>query len=201
MSEKVVLTQEQINAIELWLKNYQDKDQLLMIQFFVKVKEADASNEGWIGDYKPMKELSIAQLARAIHVGYEVEKLKFQVGDKVVLADRLIGDSIFTIKNLMPTKILAYEFTNGGWDYAHQLRHATDEEIFWLHELGRDKVPDFREGDVLLHENGVSSPIYGNPGIYLHRTTIESAEIAYQNCDVKGIYPAESFKPFRKEAE
>lgn len=194
MSEKVVLTQEQVNAIELWLSNYKDKDQLLMIQYFVKVKEADASNEGWIGDYKPMKELSISQLARAIHVGYEVEKPRFQAGDKVIHLDATISDMVFEIKNIMPIKSVAYEFTNGGWDYADRLRHATEEEIYWLHELKRKKVPDFKIGDVFVDRL--------NAGYRLNEEqSVKDFIQYYEEDDFRGIYPAESFKPFRKGIE
>lgn len=192
MSEKVVLTQEQVNAIELWLSNYKDKDQLLMIQYFVKVKEADASTEGWIGEYKPMKELSISQLARAIHVGYEIEKPKFQAGDKIIHCNE-----IFTLEekhNLIDSKVYwSFKEAAGTIDESY-LTKATEEEIYWLHELNRKKVPDFKIGDVFVDRL--------NAGYRLNEEQIVKDFIQYyEEDDFKGIYPAESFKPFRKGIE
>lgn len=202
MSEKVVLTQEQINAIELWLKNYQDKDQLLMIQFFVKVKEADASNEGWIGDYKPMKELSIAQLARAIHVGYEVEKPQFKNGDFLIRknGERFECGSCVDLFYYYDEEV-SYVVLQTGWRVpAEEVRLANEEEIYWMYELNRYKVGDFKYNDVFVDEDGESHllkdahPADGYRGL-------NDAEFWYESGNFKGIYPAESFKPFQKEAE
>lgn len=198
MSEKVVLTQEQVNAIELWLSNYKDKDQLLMIQYFVKVKEADASTEGWIGDYKPMKELSISQLARAIHVGYEIEKPKFQAGDKIIHCNE-----IFTLEekhNLIDSKVYwSFKEAAGTIDESY-LTKATEEEIYWLHKLGRKRVPDFHVGDAIATYEDEDLDIVVSEDCYVNgKVGIRNAGDWFESGIIKGIYPAESFKPFRKD--
>lgn len=181
--EKVVLTEQQAAAIKFYRSQHFANGEILGVHFN--------------GNAEDINDISIAtdKLVAALYEGYEIEpeQPKFQPGDKVIHTDGRIADTIFTLKNKMPVKETAWEFENGGWDYEKVCRHATPEEIFWLDTLGRNEVGDFREGDIYVNSFGRASAI-DKAGI-----SLESAKKAYDQNAFQGIYPAESFRPFKKE--
>lgn len=179
MSEKVVLTQEQAKLIE----------ELKGVAYAVNLLD--------MGNKYPLSELKVSELVRAFNGHYEVEKPKFKTGDKVVTVWE--KDNSFYILGTPYPEISDFE-KGKGWHLVNQpygiqeenIRHATPDEIFWLHELGRGKIFEYKEGDIFVNTNGVHIEI---------KEKMRPAELnlilSMKNC--KGIYPAESFKPFKKE--
>lgn len=192
MSEKVVLTQHQAEAIRLWLSKYKDKAVLIETQTGHLFNNNEARNGCWDPEFQAIGEMSVERLARALFIGYEVEKPKFQAGDKIIHCNE-----IFTLEekhNLMDSKVYWSFKEAAGTIDEYYLTKATAEEIYWLHELGRDKAGDFREGDVVQSD--------GNRFIKLiDDFMIKTAISWHKDGLIEGIYPAESFKPFFKAGD
>lgn len=182
MSEKAVLTNKEIGALESAIANEKgDKAQVLRFQ--------GMTNCSWRNECSPLNEMSFEKVARALFIGYEVEKPKFKVGDKITwdgLGEVLEISNIFDVSG---TPFCNFENMAGSCSLA-RVRHATPEEIYWLHELGRDKVLDIEIGDYILFDSGDT--------LYIHDENTMSAAINLYSEEIKGIYPAESFKPFPK---
>ena len=144
-------------------------------------------------------ELSVDKMARLLYsdIEYEVEP-EFEVGDKVVHKDLEYGEGQAILTLLSRKMPMSEEAWNHGfieWDYSRDIRYATEEEIYWLETLGRKKVGDFTEGDIVVTDLNV--PItcgeYDVPGRLIGPERLQKF---YKNNSLKGIYPAESFKPF-----
>lgn len=176
MSEKIVLTQEQAKLIE----------ELKGVAYAVNLLD--------MGNKYPLSELKVSELVRAFNGHYEVEKPKFKTGDKVVTVWE--KDNSFYILGAPYPEISDFE-KGKGWHLVNQpfgiqeknIRHATPEEIYWLHELGREKVRDFKVGDVFVDRLNAGYRIYSeqNMGQFIQY---------YEEDDFIGIYPAESFCRF-----
>lgn len=182
--EKVVLTAEQAESIERYLNDVcPNKEKLLRKQ-----------SEGVWYDPRntPMNALSLECMAKALYIGYEIEKPKFQPGDKVI---RRSSNKIHTLhsKRDMPIVFGTTKVWNVGeghtWIGESEFRHATPEEIYWLETLGRDKVRELRKGDVIAYSNAEPAKV-----------NIPEFWTEHKFTNVTGIYPADSFKPFPKEA-
>lgn len=157
MSEKVVLTQEQAEAIEK--ESYRDYENILYD--YLVVSDYDEKFKG----------LTFGGLYRALHQGYEVEET-FEVGDWVIHEpSESFGEVIRIHENEL-------EITRLGDGYVwgkKYTRHATPEEIAeekqrrWWKSHGRD-VWELRERDLLLDDDGdfheVSKDNDGVDGVY-----------------------------------
>lgn len=195
MTEKPVLTKEQAAALEAALQEDRP-DQIL--------KRAARDHETWFFDCQPLNYLELPVLAKALYVGYEVEEVAYLPGDMVVYKNGGLfanGKRIATVhahdrenRAVMFDSTFNHPLNTMG---TKQLRKATEEEIFWLHKLGRDKIGDFKYNDVFVDKDGKSyllrdaHPADGYRGL-------DDADFWYESGDFKGIYPAESFKPFFK---
>lgn len=193
MSEKVVLTQKEIEAIEEAVAIEKgDKGQVLRFQAM--------TNCSWRNACSPLNDMSFEKVARALFLGYEAEKPKFQAGDKIIHCNE-----IFTLEekhNLMDSKIYWSFKEAAGTIDENYLKKATAEEIFWLHYLGRDKVNDFQLGDLCVFEGGTLYTIVDQYTGMIKNDDWCTADQAIEwsgNGNFKGIYPAEAFKPFRKD--
>lgn len=188
MSEKLIITKEQHDAVIKALGNRKgDRAQLIGDHSVVRGCE----------EHGVLNELTVSDVVRIVYDGdYEIEKPKFKPGDKVfwVSRDGSIREFCEIDRERTGEGEPCWWFTDGDWGTEKRLHHATPEEIYWLHELGRDKVPDFHENDVVVDERGLLYTI-GN------EIDAEVAAEWYSNSNIQGIYPAESFKPFKKESE
>ncbi|MFC4712260.1 hypothetical protein [Planococcus dechangensis] len=184
MSEKVILTQKQAELIS-------------QIQNADYAVDLHSKNEL---PYPNLKSLGVSQLARALYVGYEIRKPKFNADDKVVnVYSRKFstGESILSVVS-MDGEEYSVELSNGLYYVESALRHATPEEIYWLHELDRDDIAEFHAGDIIISSDfGYPYKVdaFTNIG---HTLSSEDAFEAWHRGNIKGIYPAESFKPFDK---
>lgn len=183
MMEKVKLMPAQADAIEKALKyNGEDKEQLIN-------KHADNK---WITDtYSALNDLSQADMARAVLIGYEVEE-EYKVGDKIVhLHDRHPG--VYTVREVHFHGVLVGEFFDLEFRIK-DIRHATPEEIKAEQErrvwagIGRE-VGEFCDGDFAFS---------GYTGYHSHEATV--LKDWYDKGKLKGFYPAESFISFGGES-
>src|SRR5690625_4301046 len=135
--KKVVLTQEQANAIEAFRILEQNNKQILKYNFH-KLPEIDKDTFA-----EPINEMDFDTLVKALYIGYEVEP-EFKVGDWVFNngTDRTFQLNESTVNALNEYKNMEH------------IRHATDEEIAqekerrWWKKHNRD-VWELKEGDVL----------------------------------------------------
>src|SRR5690625_1933474 len=135
--KKVVLTQEQANAIEAFRILEQNNKQILKYNFH-KLPEIDKDTFA-----EPINEMDFDTLVKALYIGYEVEP-EINVGDwvlkneidKTLQLDEINVNALNEYKNM------------------EHIRNATDEEIAqekerrWSKKHNRD-VWELKEGDVL----------------------------------------------------
>ena len=147
MTQKVVLTQEQADAVESAKKRY-GKDQFLY-EFSRMLHEISPLQ--FTGSLGPINDLALHRVAKALYIGYEVEP-SIKIGDFVDIG--LFG--ISKIAEVTGVKGNAIAI-NGSEEY-HEFkinRVLTDEEKQeekqrrWWAEHGR-KVWELREGDCLI---------------------------------------------------
>lgn len=189
MSEKVVLTQEQAKE----LKGFKKLGRTLDDWISNKNNPLEPNSE--------LHQLKLDEMAKVLYAGdYEVEQPKFKEGDKVfwVSQDGSIKEFCEIDRERIGEGEPCWWFTDGDWSTEKQLRHATPEEIYWLHELGRDKIGDFHEGDVIITQE--VSYRYSTDG-EVDTIGPHTTQLWLDEGIIKGIYPAESFKPFKKEPE
>lgn len=199
MSEKVLLTKEQVGAIDLWLSRFDDKEAL--VNSHSKIIEDNGTDLGWNWDeeFRSLNGLSVARLAKALFVGYEIEEPKpqFEPGDLVMYEGRFI-----TLDKWHPQHE-AWTYNGAGWFAAERnLKKPTQDEIFWLHDLKRDCVNDFKDGDVVYHLDGNLLVVSENFGIAEEddcACTVADAIRWSEEGIIKYIYPVDSRKPYRKE--
>lgn len=192
MSEKVILTKEQDTIIKKALKN-RNGDRAQLLEDHAKMRGC------WIADYRVLDELTVSDMARVIYDGdYEIEQHKFQVGDMVTwdgLGEVLQISNIYSVGG----KLSCNFESAAGCCLLDGLRHATEEEIYWLHELGRDDMGEFHAGDIIISSDFAypyKVDALTNVG---HTLSNKDAFDAWCRGNIKGIYPAESFKPLKKE--
>lgn len=182
MSEKVILTKEQAEAINFFNNSTDTFDYLAARK---------TMGELFHFDYKPFNNMSLDDIAKALYSGYEIEQTKFEVGDWVIYK--------YDTATIMTTRIIDIQYEHNrvqfenvsGWKAIHDIeRHVTKEEIFWA-ELGRE-VGEFRLGDAYCHNHD-----------YIYTVDVEErierVQNFYKENRLTGFYPAESFKRFSKE--
>jgi len=189
---KVTITAEQAKAIEERKVKYNETDQdLIDYQYFMK-SEANEGDDSYADNHECLNDISPFYMAKALLTGYEIEQPKPKEGDWIV---RLDGEEFSTgkkfaqIEKLHDQRNVASDFNDfrivDGLSLCFNgVTHATNEEAFWA-ELGRE-VGEFREGDVRLI-NDYSS-------VYTTATIVAKNE--YNNGELAGFYPAESFITF-----
>lgn len=146
---KVILTQEQVEAIEIAIREY-GKDDVLNDHL-----SAYPDYQNWGNNLEPLNGLEPHILARALYQpdGYEVEP-EFKVGDWVVGEGHILAYKISKIKN----DRIYFDYSTGNLR-VEQVRHATPEEIKeekrrrWWHDRDRG-VWEVYEGDILMNNHG-----------------------------------------------
>jgi hypothetical protein len=188
MKNLPVLTPEESKAIKWVLRQIQYKDHPSVF-----VEEHMKNNmDGWIGEAKALNGLHIDALIRALYIGYEIEKPKFEVGDIVV---GLTTGFIYKLTHTCGRDFYATKLSNGEKSLyvdVDVIRHATKEESFWT-ELGRE-VGEFVEGDVVIENDNMTHLI----GEYKEELAddLEFAKNYYTKKLLKGFYPVEAFVKF-----
>ena len=88
MAEKVKVSKEVGKALDYWFFNYQDDaGEDLILNHGVSISDGI----GWIGQYKPLGQLSMIDVANIIVKGYEVEEL---------VEDRIMKDYEVACRNI-----------------------------------------------------------------------------------------------------
>lgn len=120
--EKVVITQEQANAIE-WVMKFSDKSSTVEEHIEYRLEES-----GWkLDDLKPLNELSTDYLIRALYIGYEVEP-EFKVGDWVVC--EVPEGASSNIYKVTDNAGYSVNLDNMYGNFKkNKIRHATESEI------------------------------------------------------------------------
>ncbi len=154
MSGKVRITQEQAEKLEEARERYKDDD-IIVIRHAEKYYECK---------FDELFELTTAELARALYIGYEVEP-EFKEGDWVVVDgySKDYNGKVLEITEIYKGALgLRYCKFSPSIDKSHNfclndvdIRHATPEEIAkekerrWWAKHDRD-VCELKQGDVLI---------------------------------------------------
>lgn len=182
--EKVVLTKEQFEAIK-WLQGEEYTfDDILNGHSYWSAENTACLNA-----------LKVSEMAKILYTGnYEIEKPKFQPGD-YVFVNWASGRDIHRVLKVNDNGevVLDQEYPRNCHPRMELVQPTTTEEAYWLGELGRKCLGDFKDGDIYIKKNNdcylVGSDVFA-----------ERASDWYEDDDnFKGIYPADAFKPFSKE--
>lgn len=192
MSEKVLLTAEQAEAIEN-MKNDCHWNDDSFINSHARNENSDGG-ESWTDEYHPLNKLSVSELAKVLYIGYEIEKPKFKAGD-YVFVNWASGRDIHRVLKVNDNGdvVLDQQYPRNCHPRMELVQPTTTEEAYWLGELGRKCVGDFKDGDIYIKQDN---------GCYLVGSDVfaERASDWYEDDDnFKGIYPAESFRPYPQE--
>jgi hypothetical protein len=193
MDRKIILTNDQIHALEKWLAidgtHYTKKD--LLKEHALTIVNSSFS---WAGEYKVFSELSLQDMAHALFVGYKLKIPPIKVGDRVVPLDNSWGGKILTVSEL--TTSIGLVRTKELFDVLFKPSHlkvVSQEEGFW-YDIGRTQG-DVKPLDVIVLNNGeiyivTSFAVHGN------RCTTDDALRWIKEGEIKGLYKAESLNLF-----
>lgn len=174
--EKVKLTREQAEAF----KGFKAGN-FKLIDFI-------ESREYWSNAFEPLKDIAVDKFARMLYEpdSYEVDE-EYKVGGWVV--DVATG-KVHEVAEIKGKAIITPTGLKIGFSW---LRHATSEEIkaeqerrVWA-KIGRE-VGEFRVGDIRVLKGTVSG--------FVRTNCVRNARDEYQDGQLKGFYPAESFISF-----
>lgn len=198
MTEKVKLTREQAEAVDNWLSAATAMDGISALL------DAHADMERWVGVFAPMNDLSQADMARALLIGYEIEK-EYKIGDWVVWETEH-ERRVLQIDRISKLTTGEKVFGDEGFWLECIKRHATPEEIkaeqerrVWK-KIGRE-VGEFQFQDIVTfldNENYIVTD-YTNTsaGVVSKKRAYE----AYKSGSLNGFFPRESFISFEQEAD
>lgn len=152
MSEKVKVSHRQNIALDE-MKNQNNDD-----WFINNHQSACGYDENW----SSLEKLSVAELSRALYIGYEVEE-EYKIGDWVFVDWNLSDGEVYEVIDI-EKGCVRIDWKGNQWPSMDIVRHATEEEItqekerrFW-NSLGRD-VWELKLGDILSrsHEDFAES--------------------------------------------
>jgi len=129
MTEKVMITKEQDDAIEEYMNKHKcSKETILDLHAANYKNNLTGGSMQWSDPFRSMNELSVSDMARALYIGYEVEP-KYCVGKWVVVTDGFeeIG-RISKITKVSGRSVLLEGVNNCWWEFS-QIRYATEQEI------------------------------------------------------------------------
>lgn len=197
MTNKVVLTKEQARAIEE-LKSKGGRDNL---EYIARRK---FKNDDFLYGYIPFNTMELDVIAKALLIGYEIEKPKVKIGE---WATNPVCNHTFLVYAVTDNQVVRKEdaeFWDSGrtsevrWYPIETTITCTKEEIFWA-ELGRNKN-EIRVDDILLDVHGELFRV--NDELILTSDIYESTALEWLKVGrLKTFYPAESFKEFPKDGE
>lgn len=193
MFGKIKITQAQADAIEEYLEC---GDVVEMLEVHAGIR-ADKNNN-WVIEFKTLNSLSMADLARALLIGYEVEP-EYKDGDWIVFVNAVNESLVCIIENVGNSSVDTDYVGSNGYKQSFgkkRIRLATPEEIkaekerrVW-ESIGRG-VKEFRVGDIIELKNQLGFRIY-------HEKQIEVAVRQYEIGDVTGFCPIESLVSFEE---
>jgi hypothetical protein len=177
MSEKVVITKEQAEAIEN-LEPETPKSSIV---------KAHLNHKGmWGSDMSPLNALHADKLIQALYIGYEVEP-EFNVGDWIT--DTITG-KVAKIDHRGVSESQAW-VDDDTFNFFENFRHATPGEIAaekerrWWSKHGRD-VWELREKDMLIDSHGNVHEVTGVPHDLDSRYYLDYVAINFD--EIKGKY-------------
>lgn len=192
MTNKIILTNEQAKDVEDYRLNYGET-----LGAFIQ------SSYAW---KSTLANMSTDDFAKALYVGYEIEKPKVKVGE---WATNTVCNQTFLVYAVTDKQVIRQEdahhwdsglLTQIRWYPQESMRQATEEEILWT-KLGRE-VKEFHEGDVLLYTSRQDACVYvknGESSVTDDWISIEEAKQWYEDGDFRGFYPAESYIKFNNK--
>jgi hypothetical protein len=189
MNEKIVLTVEQGKAVE----NFKEQNDSLE---YLAIRKSESKAFKYM--YKAFNDMTLDEIVKALYVGYEVEKPKFEVGEWVTRNKTMETDDkgwlegytfqIMSIGSVFNRSIPSAIESTGRSHNLKSLRHATPEEIIFA-ELGRE-VGEFKDGDQIITTWDAIARVDTS------RKDSGSAKELYKASQLKGFYPSESFIKF-----
>lgn len=198
MTEKVVLTKEQAEAIEKAITEF-GKDRVI-----------DGVLGTWRGELSSLNDLKPSEFARIMYgAGYEVEP-EFKIGDWVAFhnrKDEIVIRQIKRIDNLYEVGLWAC-WEEGSMPIK-EIRHATLEEIAeekerqFFAEHGRKKW-ELKRGDILIDEGGHTRIVRGTTDAhgYLDENKVHFMDGDWEIFeDVKKIYKVACFAENRLDVK
>lgn len=200
MTKQTILTKKEAEAVE-WVKQqvqYKDHPHLFI--------EAHIQYGVWLGEAEVLTGMHPDTLIRALYLGYEIEKPKFDMGEWVtriegttLACNNLIDSNRRNNRTFKIFKLHDKETVEDSDGVKHNMkfiRKSTEEEVFWA-ELGRE-YQAFKLGDVLYRSEGCGDGMY--PVVEWGKDGLNILEVArvYKKGECQGFYPAESFIKFPK---
>jgi hypothetical protein len=188
MSRVVTITMEQEKAINEHLKGM-GVDGIINHILELKLKLYD-EHSVTTPSLSLLSQMKLTDLIYALHGDYEIEKPKVKVGEWATNTGCNHTFKVYAVTDRQVVRKEDAEFwdiasmTSIRWYPIENTIPATKEEVFWA-EMGRE-VGEFKEGDVRLI-NDYSS-------VYTTATVVAKNE--YDNGELTGFYPVESFKRF-----
>lgn len=199
--EKITLTQAQADSIKRTLEDFD----------IVEILNIHAERGEWLAENKPLNDLSQADMARALLIGYDVQP-EYKVGDWVARTrttpntgsqnPHFAEGYIFKITDLVSDKV-------GDGICLHlieNIRHATPEEIKAEQErrawkrIGREPG-EFVSGDTIQISSGCTFLLGAYTDSQKRQMCIDQAETYYDAGRITGFYPRESFISFGGESD
>lgn len=180
MAEKVIITEEQANALENFRNKY-DSASLVGSHIIDSFNKEDGCQS------LAKSRISTDDLIRALYIDYEVLSITLKEGDKLIYPKvssigTVEGNMVYWDDNAETELDYTIKLMESG-----ELRMATEEDIFWLEEMNRNSVPDFRKHDIYV-DNNMDTWLLGKD------ITVDKAHEIYQDGDFLGVYPTDSFK-------
>lgn len=173
---KVLLTREQAEAIEHGLTAESSICKGSPSNLINLYSHNKYSFDGFSGRLRPINDLTVSKLAKALYIGYEVEET-FEVGDWVVRTKELghqnfYEGKIFKVKRIDKGHLTGQRVVVDNDDNSEHvfenIRHATPEEIAeekqrrWWGENGRD-VWELKQGDVVMGKHREIHEVTADP--------------------------------------
>lgn len=197
MTEKVKLTQSQVNAID-WIASETGRDHEDIIR-----DHADKPG-GWMHGAGALNDMPLLTLVDALRIGYEVE-LEYKKDDwvqdhhgNIGVVTKVEGDKVWGSWNGVKHEAYARRREIVKKFTSEEIR-AEKESRVWA-GIGR-KAKEFQYGDVLINKMNVPFTVGGFDQTSDGFINTKTAERWYRDGGVKGIYPAGSFVSFEEGDE
>lgn len=190
MSEKVLLTHKEIKGVKAAIESCNgDRGKVL--------RHHGMPNQTWQNSCAPLREMPFDKLARALFIGWLEPTPQFEPGDLAMYEGRFI-----TLDKWHPQHE-SWTYNGAGWFATERnLKKPTKDEIYWLHDLKRDCVNDFKLGDVVKQKDGDLCEVvdmYTGMVEDTYWCTVSDAIRWAEAGGIEYIYPVESRKTYRKE--
>lgn len=200
MTNKVVLTKEQARAIEE-LKSKGGRDNL---EYIARRK---FKNDDFLYGYIPFNTMELDVIAKALLIGYEIEKPKVKIGEWATNPVCNHTFLVYAVTNIRVIRKEDAEFWDSGrisevrWYPIETTKPSTKEEIFWA-ELGRE-VGELKENDLIFttYHNAYKIINDSEDDSSKNLACLSNAKRWLKEKTITGFYPAESFNFLPQDGE